>query len=581
MKKALLFFISFLFYINISANNAEYYQREIAAAQAAQNLELILQLYSEYIEGYDQIEGDKEDKKLLIHAYATMLSYAGEHKKALQLLFSVFDEIKQDPEHEELTARYAMQIGIAFFFMNQFDNALIYYEKAEKIVRKINNLEGLSIAINNIGNIYQKQFQYQKAIEAYNECLELQKTVNDSATIANTLFNIGTCYEELGMFEEALAQFTQSKEMANAIGENEMSALSSIHIGVISQNPAIIEEAIALIGEGYFREVLKVAYHKHAEITARSHNFETAYQSLTHAYALQDSIYQDENEKVLNEFKIKHENEKLENEKRLQRLYSIFGASAFLLIIISLLVVLRAHRKTNKKLREINNAKDKVFSVISHELKNPLIAQKKVLEILDKNLEHFSAKEIKEMSDELLNSSKSVLKLLYNLLDWSKVERKIIPFQPTQLHLQDVLDGVLEEMNIALKQKNITVNVSIPSDLSLYADTLSLSVIIRNILDNAAKYSNPNSHIDISAKIEDGKCHISIQDYGVGMTQKTINKLFKLSALPSKKGTQGETGGGIGMMISKELVAMHGGVITVNSQENMGTTFVFTINQKQ
>ncbi len=578
MKKTLFFILSIILSVGVLAKNANEYQRDIAAAEAAQDLQLLLQLYDEYLQDYEKAGGSQAEKPTVIYSYGVMLGYAGEYEKALRLLFPVFEKVKDDPDQKKITAQFSMQLGVISFFMNDYDKALLYYKTAESLAQEINNVEGLAIAKNNIGNIYQKQKYYQKAIDSYKECLQIEETVQDSATICNTLFNIGTCYEELGLNEQALGQFSKAQKLAFEINDKEIAALSSIHLGIINNNRAQIQKGIALVeGTGY-REVLLEAYLKHAQLSADHQDYEVAYSALDKALALKDSIHNAETVKVLNEFTVKYEKNKLENEKRLQTILFIFIGIVLLLIIATLVVVLRYNVITKNKLRDINQTKDKFFSTISHELKNPLIAQKKVLEILNSNIENFSIQEVKQLNVELLNSSKSVLTLLYNLLDWSKVERKLISLKPIEIELKKVVEVVVEDMHLALKQKNIEVQLQISDDLQLYADPLILSIIIKNILDNAVKFSHENGKIDILAQGGAEKCRITIQDHGVGMSKETMDKLFKLNAMQSKNGTKGETGGGIGFIITKELVALHGGALKVSSQESKGTSVVFSIN---
>lgn len=229
-----------------------------------------------------------------------------------------------------------------------------------------------------------------------------------------------------------------------------------------------------------------------------------------------------------------------------------------------------------QELQRLNAEKDKFFSIIAHDLKSPFGALLGMLELISKDFEMFSDEEIKEISNDLYNSAQGVYKLLENLLEWSRIQRKSIKFNPVHSNIYLVADNILQILYMQAKNKDIHLVNELPEDLKAYCDENMASTIIRNLVSNAIKFTDAGGSVTLSSQEENGMVRISISDTGIGMNEEDLNKLFRIDVHHTTRGTSDEKGTGLGLILCKEFVEINGGEINVNSEVGKGTTFAFT-----
>jgi PAS domain S-box-containing protein len=238
----------------------------------------------------------------------------------------------------------------------------------------------------------------------------------------------------------------------------------------------------------------------------------------------------------------------------------------------------------NKNLVELNNAKDKFFSIIAHDLRNPFSSILGFTELLLDDLENISKEELKDSLKIVYNSAKNSLNLLENLLSWSRLETGRLPFDLTKVVLTDVIDEVIEVLfSLAYRKKIELINLVDPAVL-LFADKNMMITILNNLIMNAIKYTPAGGKVRIFTgehffQPKAGKefVTINVADTGVGMTQDFIDRLFSLSKPPSSPGTENEQGTGLGLVLTHEMIGKHGGTISVTSIPDKGSIFTFSI----
>lgn len=235
--------------------------------------------------------------------------------------------------------------------------------------------------------------------------------------------------------------------------------------------------------------------------------------------------------------------------------------------------------KINEELKTLNATKDKLFSIIAHDLKNPLSSFKTAIEFLHKDYYTFSDEEKIELLDEINKSAKSVYELLENLLQWSLAQRNKTPFNPDMLDLKTVVDSVLSQLYLQAKNKRINIVSELEEPSSVYGDINLITIVLRNLVSNAIKFTREGGKIEISGKLISDSNHylVSVKDSGVGIPPDKIQKLFKIDTATSTKGTHNESGTGLGLLLCKEYVEKHNGEIWVESELDIGTTFYFTL----
>jgi signal transduction histidine kinase len=236
-----------------------------------------------------------------------------------------------------------------------------------------------------------------------------------------------------------------------------------------------------------------------------------------------------------------------------------------------------ALKKSESKLIELNATKDKFFNIVAHDLKNPFTSLLGSTELLYENIHKMDTQTIIKLSRILNESAKSGYSILLNLLDWSRSQTGQIRFNPERINLRELIEENLSDIQLFSTSKAINISTEIKEDIFIRADKNMLNTILRNLLSNAVKFTHRNGSIHVSAKINEREVILSIEDTGIGISKENISKLFRLDSKYSVPGTDKETGTGLGLKLCKEFIEKMNGSIYVNSTENKGSEFVFSI----
>jgi signal transduction histidine kinase len=234
--------------------------------------------------------------------------------------------------------------------------------------------------------------------------------------------------------------------------------------------------------------------------------------------------------------------------------------------------------KQNRQLQELNATKDTFFSIIAHDLRNPFSGLMAGTGILGGYLQESNDKKLLDLAHELHNSAQRVYKLLENLLSWAQVQQGSIPYVPKTIDLTILAGYSMSLLREIAVHKQISLTNMIKKDLVVCADYDMLEAIFRNLISNAIKFTPKGGEVKISAQKGDGMIEIAVTDTGVGMSAAKTQKLFTIGERHiSSQGTDGERGTGLGLILCKEFVELHGGTIWVESEQGNGSTFKFTL----
>jgi len=234
-------------------------------------------------------------------------------------------------------------------------------------------------------------------------------------------------------------------------------------------------------------------------------------------------------------------------------------------------------KESEVELRKLNATKDKLFSIIAHDLRNPFNNIVSLCEILNMAREN-SEFEKSETYIGLINSTaKNTLVLLENLLDWARLQSGHISFKSEKINIATVFEEILELSSAIAQTKGITLNVTKSEEIDVFSDPKILMTIMRNLISNAIKYSQTDGVINISAIKEVREIKITISDTGVGMDDRTLKNLFGITTNTPLPGTLNEKGSGFGLVLCKEFVEKLGGKIWVESKKGKGSDFKFTL----
>ena len=236
-----------------------------------------------------------------------------------------------------------------------------------------------------------------------------------------------------------------------------------------------------------------------------------------------------------------------------------------------------ALQESETKLREANAAKDKFFSIIAHDLRNPFNAVIGFSNVLRENIFELDIKEISEYIGYIYESATNAYTLLGNLLDWARSQTNSIQFNPGAINISDIINSTLIILSGEATKKNITMSLTIPNDCVVLADSNMVSAVFRNLVSNAIKFTRSGGFISIYSRITEGYHEFTIEDNGIGIQKKDIEKLFRIDTKVYSKGTAEESGTGLGLILCKEFIEKNAGTIRVESEPGKGSKFKFTL----
>jgi signal transduction histidine kinase len=535
---------------------------------------------------------NKEDKlSSLLYRYSVMATYAGDYDNAITALDETLKHTEQHP-NEVLRARTLMQTGMVCFFQQEWDKALYFYQQALNAAEKLKNKEGISIAYNNIANIYQKQQQPQQAFAYYNKALKMQRELADSASMCNCMMNIATNHLEQNQLKEVFGPLNEALDIAEKIGDNEIIALCYMHLGVLFSKTGEIEKANEMfiqaeklsLETGYER-VRQEVLHKASDAYLEAGDYKSAYEYLKKSQSLADTLMNQQMLVKTQEFEIRYKSKESESKLALykQRLKTLHQQQTFLAVILLLLTTLvvmlvinrRRSRAKNRKLKELNETKDKLFSIISHDLKSPAMAQKVAIDTMIQQADKYDTETL-TMLKAFNHATESQLALLQNLLNWANMQTGKMAYNPIPFNFCETIAKNLELYAVSARNKGLQFISDLPEKCLVQADRQMINTIVRNLLNNAVKFSEPNGIIRVALSSHDNFTRFSISDKGVDMPQEQIEELLVDGKTTSRDGTHGEKGSGLGLIICKELLEKNNSQLEIDSHKNK-TTFSFNL----
>ena len=232
-------------------------------------------------------------------------------------------------------------------------------------------------------------------------------------------------------------------------------------------------------------------------------------------------------------------------------------------------------------LKAANLAKDKFFSIIAHDLKNPFNAILGLTTLLIDDYDSFAKEEQKEFLSNIKTTAENTYRLLQNLLEWSQTQTGKIQFVPRQFFLYSMIMEIIALVKPSADNKEISLEMNVGKDIQVFADQNMIDTIIRNLLLNAIKFTNPKGAVIINVDQLGTMVEVSVVDTGIGISKENIDKLFKIDSTTVSYGTAGEQGTGLGLILCKEFIEKNSGMIQVESKEGYGSTFKFTLPDAQ
>ncbi len=345
--------------------------------------------------------------------------------------------------------------------------------------------------------------------------------------------------------------------------------------------------AIRIAEDNGYNELLQQIMEK-AYLNERTANPARALSYYERFVALRDSVVNQETLLRIGEFQVQYDVQGKELEivrqqaeigRHESRQLIFIGGLATAVLLLALLgyvIVLRNRR--NHALAEMNATKDKFFSIISHDLKNPAIAQRDALGLLASHVGEWDTATLAKYSDELVKSSDRQVELLYNLLNWAQVQTGKMPYRPIRFDLVAGLRPEFDMVRGMASRKGVVLEAKVPDAAIVTGDANMIATVVRNLLTNAVKFTPAGGRVTLCIEPAQGGWTVSVADTGIGMTEEQLRSLFRLGSLSPRTGTAGEQGNGLGLIVSRELIARHGSELRIESISDRGSCFCFTIH---
>jgi signal transduction histidine kinase len=506
-------------------------------------------------------------------------------------------KLREEIGKEDKIAVSYNNIALVHMALGNYETALDYLQKGLVIRKKNNDKRRIAIVLDNIGDLYSKIGEYGKAFDCMRQALVIHKELGNVQLIANCYSNMAATYRRMNDNENALKYYNIS---LNIFSEHRnVNGISSVENGIAAVYQALgnSEQAIvhALSALTNARTIPSLVYISMAanvlqqEYSKRG-DYNSAYKYLTEYVSAKDSLISVDKMKKLNkkEFEYRVEQLKKEQEEKIERqnifIYAL-SITLFLIIIIFILInySYKQKKQSNEKLsnlnlqlNDLNSTKDKFFSIIAHDLKSPFLGLMGYSQILSEEYSELKEDERKTYIGYIYDLTKSSYSLLENLLEWARLQTGKIDYTPADHNMYDVLNSTIEMLKTTALNKRISIDSFITNEFAVHADKYMLQAIVRNLISNSIKFTQPNGRIEVRAARENGCIILSVKDDGVGMTRETIDSLFKIDKSTSTKGTMNEEGTGLGLILCKEMVEMNNGRIWAES-EGQGSTFSFSL----
>jgi signal transduction histidine kinase len=230
-----------------------------------------------------------------------------------------------------------------------------------------------------------------------------------------------------------------------------------------------------------------------------------------------------------------------------------------------------------KELKELNATKDKFFSIIAHDLKNPFNTLLGFSELMMNNLDTYDRQQIAEFVTIIHSTSKNAYSLLENLLEWSRTQTGRIELKPDVVNLFKLVEGNINLLDGIASNKDVKLINDVKSDATAFADHNMINTVVRNLLTNALKYTSKGGTVNVTSEVTDERAVIKVKDTGVGIREENLEKLFRIDVNYSTRGTEDETGTGLGLILCKEFIQRNKGEIKVKSTFGIGSEFSFSL----
>ncbi|MCB9248485.1 MAG: tetratricopeptide repeat protein [Ignavibacteriales bacterium] len=521
-----------------------------------------------------QALNDNYEVALTLNNLSNIHNEIGDYQHAIQFALKAL-EISEQLDSKYTLGRALGNLGISYLKTKETAKALEYLERALSVKKESGEVKGLAYTLIDVGNIYFQVNKFDTAKQYYDEALSIMTSINDAHGLSIVLNKFAKILFEQKRFKDAISYLDKSNVFAKRENLKENIKENYLLYSKIYEKQGV--NKLALINYKYYSELKDSLVNENinSRIKELNINYET-------------------NKKIKENELLKQRNtiQSLELEKQKQYTYVLLIAALLGLFVIGG-VILRYNylRKTKEitekknekiekqklELKQLNATKDKFFSILAHDLKNPFQTILGYSSLLLTDYSKMSEDERANVIEQINNVSKSSYQLLENLLSWANTQTGRIEYSPKEYNLEKLTKETVQLVKVQADRKFQKIEVQINSNITVSTDRNIFSTVLRNLLTNAVKFSKINGSILIDAFKNEKNIQLMVEDNGSGIRPEMVNDLFTLKTSKNSRGTASESGTGLGLVICKEFVEIYGGKIWAESELGNGSKFYFTI----
>ncbi len=524
----------------------------------------------------------------------------------------LFKELEQRIKIRDIYGQADVNKNLGEYYrsMTDYSNAIKYIKQALAIYQKLNNPKGMASALNRLGAIYNEIIDNKNranAIYYARQSLDLALKLNDKELIANNYTITGSSLLYFKKYDQALDVLDKAMELIDSTNNKHDRSLilkntayayyakkdytKAIELANCAYHDAV--QSKTMVYQWLSADILVLIYEELNQI-------DSAYKYLKISMGLKTKIYTETSQSEIAKAEAKYQQALHDHDLKIKQQEETMIKIQYSMVLLSIVIILTAiilrYRKLKlvnqslssknriiedqkDELSKLNATKDKFFSILAHDLKNPLGNFRTLTSLFKNEYIEFSELEKVELIDSMHESAHNIYALLENLLTWSQSQRGAILMSPSDFNLKSLASETVSVVKAAAEQKKIKIVNNIDNEVIVFADINMVDTVIRNLLSNAVKFTSKNGLIELNAILKDDGVTVSIKDNGVGIRQDKIEELFKIESQHTTKGTQGESGTGLGLVLCNEFIRLHNGRIWVESTVGVGSEFFFHLPQ--
>lgn len=564
------------------------------------NFQRSLDLYKEILEVAKQ-ENDERMQIGITQNMGNSYSSLGDMPMAID---SYLSSLEMAEERQDTLVIAVVLDNLASLNVDEenYELAEEYLFRALKLNKEIGNLRNQITNHISLGVLYKEWEKYDLARENYERVLEIAEQTGNVISEIQGIYNLGVLYTEMGETDKALEAYQESLRLSE---ENNIpigflynrAGMGDLYVQLEEYDRALqnYQEALEFAERIQGTDFIKIGLLNLYETAEKTGDTALAYKYLKRYSALTDSLSQTEREEALARqeamLNLRSERERsdlLEETVAEQRTNTIIISVLLGILIIAsifLIVLYRNKQKANKQLRnktqeleDANNVKDKLLSVLAHDLRTPISNIQGVVYMIRENM--LEKEDLDTALTHIDFQLQQGINTLTNYLEWAQDHRGGISADLEDIQLLDIVETSMHEIKKSAENKEVELVNTVGSDISAYADKHMLNVILRNLLSNAIKYVDIGDKITVGARENDDSIELYVQDTGKGIPRDKLQSLFKPFNRVTR-GTKGEIGTGLGLSLCKEFSEKQGGAIRCESEIGKGTTFTVVLQKTE